>query len=62
MENAGFSVQRMWDEDCWCEQRPEILKLIRDAGFPDSFRGDDMMFLCVKTGTPQERFPDFLYA
>ena len=62
MENAGFSVERMWDEDCWCEQRPEILKLIRYAGFPDSFRGDDMMFLCVKTGEPQDRFPDFLYA
>lgn len=61
MENAGFAVERMWDEDCWCEQRPEILRLIRDAGFPDSFRGDDMMFLCVKTGAPQERYPDFLY-
>jgi hypothetical protein len=36
--------------------------LIRDAGFPDSFRGDDMMFSCVKTGAPQERYPDFLYA
>jgi glycosyltransferase involved in cell wall biosynthesis len=62
VENAGFAVTRMWDADCWSEQRPEILKLIRDGGYPDSFRGDDMLFLCVKTGQPKERYPDFLYA
>lgn len=62
VENAGFAVARMWDENCWSEPRPEIIRMIRDAGFPEDLRGDDIMFLCVKTGQPRERFPDFLYA
>lgn len=61
VENAGFAVERMSAEDCWSEPRPDILKFIRDAGFPDDFRGDDMIFLCIKTALPHERFPDFLY-
>jgi SAM-dependent methyltransferase len=62
LENAGFSIIKMWTEDFWAQPRPDIEQLLRDAGFPDSLRGDDLLFLCVKTGEPGERLPDFLYA
>ncbi len=61
IENAGLAVERMWSEDSWCERRPDIEELIRNAGFPDSLRGDNLFFLCVKVSEPKERFPDFLY-
>ena len=61
VENAGFAVMHMRDEFCWAQPRPEIIALIEQAGFPANFRGDDMLFLCVKTGEPRERLPAFLY-
>lgn len=61
MENAGLAVEKMWTEYFWSEPRPEIEEMLEAYGYPTSLRGDDMLFLCTKVGTPQERFPDFLY-
>jgi SAM-dependent methyltransferase len=61
MDNSGFAVERIWTEDSWNEQRPEIAKLIADAGYPPELRGDNLFVQAVKVGPIKERFPAFLY-
>lgn len=61
MDNSGYAVERIWTEDSWNGQRPEISDLIRNAGFPEELRGDNLFIQAVKIGAIKDRFPDFLY-
>ena len=61
VENSGFAIERIWTEDSWNSQRPEVGRLISEAGFPPELRGDNLFVQCKKTGPVKERFPVFLY-
>lgn len=61
MANCGFAIERIWTENSWFEERPELIEWIEAAGYPIELRGDNLFVQAVKTGPLQERFPSFLY-
>ncbi|WP_165222095.1 class I SAM-dependent methyltransferase [Affinirhizobium pseudoryzae] len=61
VENAGFSIARMWTENFWTGGWPSVEKLLISAGYSMDMRGDDLLVICEKVGPPGQRFPAFLY-
>ncbi len=61
MECAGFAVERIWTKNCWTQERPEIIEMIKANGFPTELREDNLFIQGVKVSEPHERFPKFLY-
>lgn len=61
LEVAGFEVIKLKTEYIASQEREDILKILKDNGFPTDLRGDTIFVQAVKVSYLKERFPEFLY-
>lgn len=62
LEAGGFFIERMWTENVYFPDRPDLLATLSQGGYPTDMRGDNLFVVARKAGPPRERHPAALYA
>ena len=58
---AGFEIEKLETHDVFQDTDHEALQFLREANMPMEWRGDDILLLAKKVGSPTDRWPADVY-